>query len=57
MTTSPDVGRLAKLLNAAIEAKKTSYSPYSKFRVGAALLLEDGEIVIGANVENASYGE
>lgn len=57
MTASLDTAQLEKLLSAAIEAKSTSYSPYSKFRVGAALLLEDGEIVTGANVENASYGE
>jgi cytidine deaminase len=37
-------------------AKKYSYSPYSKFPVGAALLANDGSIIKGANVENASYG-
>ena len=37
-------------------AKNGSYSPYSKFRVGAALLTRDGQIINGANVENSSYG-
>lgn len=39
----------------AKEAAKNSYSPYSRFRVGAALLLESGDVVTGTNVENASY--
>src|SRR5580704_12800389 len=39
----------------ALEAAQHSYSPYSRFRVGAALLLEDGSIVTGCNVENCSY--
>jgi cytidine deaminase len=45
-----------ELIQAAIEAKKTSYSPYSRFRVGASLLTDDGTIYSGCNVENASYG-
>ena len=40
---------------AAIEAMKKSYSPYSNFTVGAALLTRDGKIYTGANIENASY--
>lgn len=45
-----------KLLEYAQVARNGSYSPYSKFRVGASLLLSDGSFVTGANVENASYG-
>lgn len=41
---------------AAIQARAWSYSPYSDFPVGAAALVDDGRIVQGANVENASYG-
>ncbi|KAF9270844.1 cytidine deaminase [Marasmius fiardii PR-910] len=44
------------IIQAAFEAKEFSYSPYSKFRVGAAFLTADGSIVRGANIENASYG-
>ena len=40
----------------AIEAMNTAYAPYSKFPVGAAALVDDGRIVTGCNVENASYG-
>ena len=43
------------LLELANEATKTSYAPYSEFCVGAAILLDNGEIVIGNNQENAAY--
>ena len=39
----------------AIEARNLSYSPYSKFKVGAALLCKDGKVFKGANIENSSY--
>ncbi len=44
------------LFDIARNACAQSYSPYSKFRVGAALLCEDGSVVTGTNVENRSYG-
>ncbi len=44
-----------KLLQDASEARENAYAPYSKFKVGAAVLLENGEVVIGNNQENASY--
>lgn len=46
----------AKLIERAFDVASHSYSPYSKFRVGAALRLTNGEIVTGTNVESASYG-
>ncbi|MBO5716430.1 MAG: cytidine deaminase [Clostridia bacterium] len=44
-----------ELALAAIEAMKKSYSPYSNFTVGAALLTKSGKVYTGANIENASY--
>lgn len=44
------------LMQAAIEARELSYSPYSRFAVGAALFTKDGRVFQGANVENSSYG-
>jgi cytidine deaminase len=46
----------ARLLRSAKKAMKNAYAPYSKFRVGAAILLSNGKIFSGCNVENASYG-
>lgn len=45
-----------ELVNKAIEGRKRSYSPYSHYAVGAALLMKDGTIITGANIENAAYG-
>ena len=44
-----------KTLKAAMEAVEMAYAPYSEYKVGAALLLENGEIVMGSNQENAAY--
>ncbi len=44
-----------ELIEKAKEARKLSYSPYSHFAVGAALLCKDGQVFVGANIENSSY--
>ncbi len=47
---------MKNLMEAAVKAMENAYVPYSKFRVGAALLLKDGRVITGCNIENASYG-
>ncbi len=44
------------LIREAVRASKSAVAPYSKFRVGAALLTRDGTVIRGANVESVSYG-
>lgn len=48
--------KLLNLIRGALEARKTSYAPYSKYAVGAALYTESGMLYTGCNIENASYG-
>jgi cytidine deaminase len=45
-----------ELIDAATAVREHSYAPFSKFRVGAALETDDGEVITGCNVESASYG-
>ena len=44
-----------KLIDAAVDAQKKAYAPYSHYKVGAAVLTEEGKIYTGCNIENASY--
>lgn len=46
---------IQSLMNSAIEARDNAYAPYSKFNVGAAILLDNNEVVIGSNQENACF--
>jgi cytidine deaminase len=52
----PKVTQVSDLIHAAISAARHSYSPYSRFPVGAAVLTADGTVISGCNVENASFG-
>ena len=45
-----------ELIDSALEARERAYCPYSNFKVGAAVLFEDGKIYTGSNIENASFG-
>ena len=54
MTLQKEV--ISELIEKANEARRYAYTPYSEFKVGAALLLSDGEIVTGCNIENAAFG-
>ncbi|MBM7870231.1 cytidine deaminase [Clostridium pascui] len=49
-------GEYDKLIEEAINAREFAYVPYSNFKVGAAVLMEDGSIYSGCNIENASFG-
>ncbi len=55
MNGTLDSGKYKSLICAALEAREKAYAPYSKFKVGAALLTSDENIITGCNVENASY--
>jgi cytidine deaminase len=46
---------IQSLMHQAVETRKNAYAPYSKFRVGAAILLDNGKVVLGSNQENAAY--
>ncbi len=51
-----DVKQIGSLIAYATAARESAYAPYSKYQVGAAVMMGSGEIYTGCNVENASYG-
>lgn len=53
--TEPKPHELDKLVHLAVSARDQAYAPHSHFYVGAAMLMDDGEVICGCNVENASY--
>ncbi len=55
MKDTIDSNKYKSLICAALEAREKAYAPYSRFKVGAALLTSDENIITGCNVENASY--
>jgi len=50
------MGNVTDMLRLAYAMRNNAYAPYSKYRVGAAILTDDGQLIGGCNVENASYG-
>lgn len=54
--SDPTPEQIEALVVAAWAVRKNAYAPYSQFRVGAAILTSEGEVVVGCNVENASFG-
>jgi cytidine deaminase len=54
--TNKNAGSRAKLIEAAKNAQKNAYCPYSRYPVGAAVMMDSGRIFTGCNVENASFG-
>lgn len=54
--TNIDKETKEKLINGALEARKKSYSPYSKYPVGAAVIAGSGKMYTGCNIENSSFG-
>lgn len=53
--SADDPQTLDRLIHAALSVRDRAYARYSQFQVGAALMTDDGEIIVGCNIENASY--